>query len=111
PNHDDRYQSAGAVNIEIMSPRPERLRLTGAPATTLLSTRRVCGHALWVVRLTPEMRSTDWSSANPLTDAPVCTTTCGRLPAATLPMSHTVPDPTETITLACRHPSTASATV
>ena len=70
-----RYQSAGAVNIAMRSPSPARFISAGAPARTSVSTIRASAQVLGTVRLTPLRRSTDRSSAKPLTLAALWTIT------------------------------------
>src|ERR687889_2798920 len=99
PTAEARYQSAGAVHMEIRSPKPARFMAGGASASVVRSTRRASGQREGTVRLVPLLRSTETSSEKALTEAAVCTTTSGGAPVpavAALQMSVTVPEPTAT---------------
>src|SRR5918996_6112305 len=109
PTAEARYQWAGAVHMEMMSPKPARFMAGGAPASVARSTMRASGQREGTVRLVPLLRSTETSSEKALTEAAVCTTTRGGAPvpdAAALQTSGTVPEPTATTQSA---PTTASS--
>src|SRR5918992_933594 len=112
PTAEARYQSAGAVHMEIRSPKPARFMAGGASASVVRSTRRASGQREGTVRLVPLLRSTETSSEKALTEAAVCTTTSGgaSVPAATaLQTSVTVPEPTATTQSAPATAALASA--
>src|SRR5919106_6305009 len=98
PTAEARYQSAGAVHMEIRSPKPARFMAGGASASVVRSTRRASGQREGTVRLVPLLRSTETSSEKALTEAAVCTTTSGASvrAVASLQTSVTVPEPTTT---------------
>src|SRR5215217_3986034 len=98
PTAEARYQSAGAVHMEMRSPKPARFMAGGALASVVRSTMRASGQREGTVRLVPLLRSTETSSEKALTEAAVCTTTSGASvrAVASLQTSVTVPDPTTT---------------
>ena len=95
PTMDASSQSAGAVNMEVSSPKPATFIARGAPCTVSTSASTMSGQRDGVVRLTPLRSRTETSSVKPSTEAAVCTTTSGTPTAAeaTLPMSVIVPPP------------------
>src|SRR5918997_6737211 len=112
PTAEARYQSAGAVHMEIRSPNPARFMAGGASASVVRSTRRALGQREGTVRLVPLLRSTETSSEKAFTEAAVSTTTSGGAPvpdAAALQTSVTVPEPTATTQSAPTTASSASA--
>ena len=108
PNSAASSQSAGAVNMELSSPKPATFMAIGAWSTVSTSASTMSGQRDGVVRFTPLRSSTETSSVKPSTEAAVCTTTSGTPPAAadaTLPMSVIVPPPMLTTAVA---PDTAA---
>ena len=70
-------QSAGAVNMDIISPKPAAVIAGGAAARIFVSITSAAGQVEVTVRLTPSLRMTAMPSAKPLTEAAVCTATSG----------------------------------
>src|SRR5215210_8948910 len=107
PTAEARYQSAGAVHMEIRSPKPARFMAGGASASVVRATRRASGQHEGTVRLVPLLRSTETLSEKALTEAAVWTTIRGDAHAlASLQMSVTVPEPT--VTTQSAHATTLS---